>query len=281
MIGKTIKYGLVSTAAVAVAGGLLFGGDVISYARSSALSIQREVKGSVPVEFELRRARDLVGEIIPELHANIRLIAQDEVEIDHLRKDIADSRQALAQEEARIARIRDLVDTREVVYRPGGGRVSHEQLMDELARRFDYLKEAKMVLAGKEKLMETRQQSLAAAIQMLEKTRSRKALLEQKIESLEAQHRLVKAASVGSQVQFDNSKLAQTEKLLTEIKKRLDVAEAVQAREAQFAPATIDVDAVIDEAELLGEVDEYLGRSSAGQAHGEQAGEPLSRASSN
>jgi hypothetical protein len=81
-------------------------------------------------------------------------------------------------------------------------------------------------------------------------------MLEDKIESLASQYRLVKAASVGSNIQVDNSKLAQTEKLITQIKKRLDVAERILAHESQFVQA-IPVDAVVEE-DLLTQVDDYF-----------------------
>jgi hypothetical protein len=93
-------------------------------------------------------------------------------------------------------------------------------------------------------------------MQLLEQTRARKRMLHDKIESLASQHRLVKAAAVGSQIQVDNSKLAQTEKLISQIKRRLDVAERVLAHENQFIQA-IPVDAVA-EADLLTQVDEYF-----------------------
>ena len=81
-------------------------------------------------------------------------------------------------------------------------------------------------------------------------------MLQDKIESLASQHRIVKAASVGSSIQVDNSKLAQTEKLITQIKKRLDVAERILAHESQFVQA-IPVDAVVEE-DLLTQVDDYF-----------------------
>ena len=71
-----------------------------------------------------------------------------------------------------------------------------------------------------------------------------------------ATRRLVKAASIGSEIQVDNSKLAKTEKLITQIKKRLDVAERVLAHESQFVQA-IPVDAVAEK-DLLAQVDEYF-----------------------
>ena len=81
-------------------------------------------------------------------------------------------------------------------------------------------------------------------------------MLENKIESLTSQYRLVKAASVGTNIQVDNSKLTQTEKLITQIQKRLDVAERVLAHESKFIEE-IPVDAVPEE-DLLTQVDEYF-----------------------
>ena len=94
-------------------------------------------------------------------------------------------------------------------------------------------------------------------MQMLGRTKSQKALLADKIAALEAQHRLVQAASVGSKVQMDNTKLAQAEKLIGQIKKRLDVAERVLAHETRFTES-IPME-TISEAELLAQVREHLG----------------------
>jgi hypothetical protein len=105
-------------------------------------------------------------------------------------------------------------------------------------------------------LLVSREKSLHAAMQLLDKTRTEKRILENKIEALASQYRLVKAASVGSRIQVDNGKLAQTEKLIAQIKKRLDVAERVLAHESQFVES-IPVDTVL-EADLVAQVDEYF-----------------------
>jgi hypothetical protein len=54
----------------------------------------------------------------------------------------------------------------------------------------------------------------------------------------------------------DNSKLAQTEKLIAEIQKRLDVAERVLAHESKFIES-IPVDTVVEE-DLVAQVDDYF-----------------------
>ena len=81
MITKWVKRGLIGATGFVLVGGLLFGKDLASYVRSSARGVRTVVKDSVPIEFELRRARDLLEDIIPEMRANIQLIAEEEVEV--------------------------------------------------------------------------------------------------------------------------------------------------------------------------------------------------------
>ena len=256
MVMKWLKRSVIVVVGLSLVGGLLFGKDVVSYVRSSAKSVQTAVKDSVPIDFELRRARDLIEEIIPEMHANIRLIAQDEVEVAALKVDISNSEKSMKEEELRIAKLRDALGKPKAQYCFGSREYPRSYVKEDLAHRFERFKESEFVLAGKRRLLTTRENTLHAAMQLLERTRARKRTLEDKIESLASQHRLVKAASIGSQIQVDNSKLAQTEKLIAQIKKRLDVAERVLAHESQFVQ-TIPVDAVVEE-DLLTQVDEYF-----------------------
>jgi hypothetical protein len=98
-------------------------------------------------------------------------------------------------------------------------------------------------------------------MQALARTRSQKTLLESQIAALESQNQLVKAASIGSKFQIDNSKLAQSEKLISEIKKQLDVAERVLAHQSKFIePIQIDV---VNETDLIQQVNEHLATASA------------------
>lgn len=256
MITRWLKRGVITVAGVTIVGGLLFGRDVASYVRSSAKSVRTVVKDSVPIDFELRRARDLLDEIIPEMHANIRLIAQDEVEVAALQVEIAKAEESMKEEQARVAMLRDALARPQARYTFAGQEYPRSYVKEDLSSRFARLKDSEVVLAGKRRLLATREKSLHSAMQLLERTRGRKRTLEDQIESLASQHQLVKAASVGSNFQIDNSKLAQTEKLIAQIKKRLDVAERVLTHESKFVQA-IPVDAVPEE-DLFTQVDEYL-----------------------
>lgn len=257
MCFKAIKFGAMAVGGLAILGGLVFGTDLGSYVTSSANSVRTAVKDAVPMEFELRRARDMIDDILPELHANIRQIAQEEVEIAALKADIELCTASLGGERTKVKRLRTALGTQQVSFTFGNFQYDRGQLKEELSRRFDRIKEAELVLASKDKLLKHRSRSLMAAMEMLEKTRAEKVRLEDQIASLDAQYRLVQAAAVGSKLQVDGSKLARTRKLIGDIKKRLDVAERVLAHEVRFTEE-ISVDG-IDEADLLSDVDEYLG----------------------
>jgi chromosome segregation ATPase len=257
MITKWLKMGVLGVVGVGLVGGLLFGRDAISYARSVAKSFRTAVKDTVPIEFELKRASDMLDEVIPEMHANIRQIAQEEVEMAALKGEIAKSQTSLEDERAKIKTLRTSLETPQVSYAFAGRHYTRDEVKTDLAARFERIKESELVLTSKERLMTSREKSLQAAMQMLEKTKTQKRLLEDKVQTLTSQYRLVKAAATGSRIQIDNSKLSQTEKLIGEIQKRLDVAERVLAHESTFVES-IPVDTVV-ESDLVAQVDEYLG----------------------
>ncbi len=275
MIGKWLKLCVIGAVSLCVVGGLFFGKDLLSYVRTSAKSIRQAVKGSVPIEFELRRAHDLLEEIIPEMHANIRLIAQQEVEIAALRTDIERSKKASVDERERISKLSEALKTQQVSYTFGGKAYPRTELKRDLAHRFDLFKEAELVLASKGCLLASREKSLQAAMQLLDRTRSQKRQLRDKIEGLESKYRLVRASAVGSRIQLDNSKLAQTEKLIAQIKTRLDVSERILAHESRFVqPILIDT---VTEKELLTQINEYFGSDKEARI-AESAKEPQSLA---
>jgi hypothetical protein len=267
MICKFLKYGVIAVAGAALIGGVVFGRDLLSYVTSGSRQIRSAVKDNVPIEFELARARDLVDDIVPEMQANVRLVAQQEVEIATLRDEIKSARASLDGERGKLTRLRQCLASDDVSFSLGDITYSRDEVMRELARKLDLVREAEVVFSGKERLLQNRQKSLVAAIQVLDRTRAQKSLLEGQIASLESQHRLIQAAGVGSGTQIDTSKLAQTQQLINDIKKHLDVAERVLAHESRFVePMVVDV---MDEKEVARQVDEYLTGKTATAASAE------------
>ena len=263
MVFKFIKYGAIGAVGLALGGGLIFGRELGSYLSSSRRAVRAAVKENVPVEFELRRARDMIDDLAPEMQAGIRRVARQEVEIAGLRRESEQAKTNLLAERTQVQKLREALAKEDSTFVFTGIRYSREQVKDDLSRRFDLLKEAESVQAGKEKLLQSRERSLAAAAQMLERTRSQRALLEGQIAALESQHQLLQAASAGTGDEtLDQGKLAQAQQLMARIKKDLDVTEQVLAHEARFAEP-IKVDAV-NEPDLLTRVDKHLADKTAG-----------------
>ena len=257
MYRTLVKTTAIVTVVVLLGGGMLLGQDLYSYAKSSAKSVQSAVKDSVPIEFELRRARDLLAEIIPDMQANIKLIAGEEVDVAELETDIAECQDRLAQERDRIQRVRSMLTSEQVSYRISGQHYNRAALLEDLARRFDRFRESELILAGKDRLLTAREASLRGAMQTLDRTRAQKARLADQIAGLESQFRLIQAAAVGSKFHMDNTALAKTETLIRDVRKRLDVAERVLAHEAKFVD-TIPVDQAVDNEDVLVLMDEYF-----------------------
>ena len=92
---------------------------------------------------------------------------------------------------------------------------------------------------------------------MYDKSRARKAELEQKVESLVARHRLVKAQAAATSIHIDNSQLARADRLMKDIERRLETAQRIISYEADL-DAT-DFDEIISEEDLVEEVDACLG----------------------
>jgi hypothetical protein len=259
---KWIKRSIVIGVAACAAGLFFFGTDAMSYVTSSSRAIKRAVKDSVPIEFEIKRARDLLDELIPEMHANLKIVAQEEVEVASLERELEHERKSIADERGKIQSLRDGISGGAATYTAASRTYSRAQVIDELSRRFEHFRTAEQVLAGKEKLLDSRRAALDAAVKKLEKSRLARIELASQIESLEAQFRLVQAQSAGNGFRVEESKLSQTERLLTELRKRLEVAQRVLAREARFVE-TIPVEEPVNAEALMEKIDHHFSKANA------------------
>ena len=254
---RAVKYVVAAFLAGLVGGVLLLGPGFFSYVRTSARSVQDSVQESVPIEFELRRARDLIESILPELQAQVRMIAQEEVEIAALEADVAESKKRLQVEQKQLAQLRDQMRTTTVSLVSDGRQWTRSQLTEQLARRFDRYKTGELALASKERLLEKRNESLAAALSSLYSMRHRKSEMEHKVESLAAQSRLVEASKFQSGVRVQGSDLSEADQLLKQIETRLAVAERVLDHEQDVFAIDLPDD-VLSEQQVLTQYDDYF-----------------------
>jgi chromosome segregation ATPase len=228
MIRKTILV-----AGVALLGGvLLFGRDAISYVSTSVGCLKDSVKNSVPVEFQIERARRMIDELAPEIRKNMGIIAKEEVEVQRLQERIAKAEAQLAKDKEQVVRLKGDLATAKESYTYAGRTYTADDVKTDLARRFERYKTAEATLASLGQLHAARTKSVDAARQKLEAMLAARRQLQVDVENLEAQRQMVAAAQTTSSYCFDDSKLGRVKELISDLRTRLDTdAKLVQAEQ--------------------------------------------------
>jgi chromosome segregation ATPase len=256
MCWKAVKLLALTTVSAGAIGGLVFGSDLVSYVKSSCNTVSQTVKDNVPVELKIRRVRDLLADSGPEMQKNIRIMAEQEVDIASLKSDMTQCRQSLDDEKHRLQRLRDALATPQTTFTFGDITYTRDQMADELAQSFDAYKQAEAALDQKNRLLDTREKALAAETVAMERAKSQREALQSQVDALEGRYQLVQATATGTDLDIDSSKLTQAQQALTDLRHQLDVSEQILATEAKFArPIQIDV---VNEKELLSQVDQQL-----------------------
>lgn len=254
---RGIKYFVGAFLALIVGGFLLIGPQFRSYVRTSARSVQDSVTEAVPLEFELRRARDMIEAILPDLQAQVRVIAQEEVAIAALEQDVEENSARLDKEQHVLSALRDQMRVSQVAYTVGNREMSRKQVTEQIHQRFQRYKQGEMAIDSKSRLLEKRREGLHSALALLDKMRHRKVELEQKAETLAAQTRLLKASQIESGTLIDGTELSQADQLLSQIETRLAVAQRVLTHQQDDFEIQLD-DVMVSEQNVLAAYDEHF-----------------------
>ena len=101
MLKKTAIVG----AGVLLLLGLFFGRDACSYVSTAVGSVHDAVTDNVPLEFQIKRAHDMIKELDPEIQKNMHLIAKQDVRVQDLQDQLRDVEEQLAKNERDIKRL--------------------------------------------------------------------------------------------------------------------------------------------------------------------------------
>src|SRR4030042_4389440 len=83
-----IKKALLLVIGLGVTTVVLFGRDAASYVATSYHRLTSSVKESVPVEFQIDRARQMVQDLDPEIRHPMHVIAKEDVALEKLKGQI-------------------------------------------------------------------------------------------------------------------------------------------------------------------------------------------------
>lgn len=249
-----IKKAFVMGAAVLLLG-VLFGR---SHVRTAVGMAKQAVKDNVPVQFEIKRAREMIKGLVPEIEKNMHLIAREETEVAKLEKQFAKVEEQLSKDRDGILRLKKDLDSGSEVFVYCGRNYSSKQVKEDLTHRFDQFKTKEATTDNLRKILSARQTSLSAAREKLEGMLAAKRTLEVDVENLEARMKMVEVAQTTSDFNFDDSQLSRTKELLTEIGDRIEVAERLVHADTSYQDR-IPLEEATTDREITKEVANYFG----------------------
>lgn len=236
-----VKKGIAIGGAALLLLGLFFGRDAASFVGTTTGLVRDTVHDSIPVTFEIERAKRMIKDLDPEVQRNMHLIAKEEVEVSNLREQIGVAERQLAKSKSDIERLtRDLKQGgSEFVY--AGKSYTEKQVENDLSRRFEQFKVKSSTMEKLQQVLAARERGLSAGREKLKAMQASKQQLEVDVANMEARLEMVRVAQSTSDFNFDDSHLARTRELVQDIGTRIDVAEKLVNAETSY-PGQIDLE---------------------------------------
>ncbi|MEQ1631418.1 MAG: hypothetical protein ABL997_03530 [Planctomycetota bacterium] len=227
MILKAIKFTVLTGAVLAGTGFLLFGTNLGSYLGTMAGSVHEGIEGAIPVEFEIKRAENLILQIDPQIETCKRDVARAEVELEELQASVVELEQSVGHEEKRLKTgARLLGGDGDANYTLASDTMTRRRVERDLQRTLDSFRNNQKILEAKRSLIARQAEAVSVAKQRLSAVRSEKEVLADQVRSLRTQQHWIETMGA-SQKRFDldDSALSQAKEALLKVQKRLDVAQ--------------------------------------------------------
>jgi hypothetical protein len=229
-----IKKAVISVLAVGLVTGVLFGRDAFSYLKTSCSRVSQSVKDSVPTDFQIDRARTMVADLTPVIRESMHVIAKEEVALEQLDKRIAGSERKNQKLQSEIMQLQSDLTTGKSVFRYANRTFDRNDVERDLASRFARFKVDDETLSSFAQMRDARAANLDAAREKYTAMVSAQKKLQTDLMNLDAKRQLVEVAQASSDFVFDDTQLARTKQLITDIRTSLDV-------KAKLANADIQV----------------------------------------
>ncbi|MFN0055476.1 MAG: hypothetical protein ACKV0T_25295 [Planctomycetales bacterium] len=255
-----LKKAILGGVSAVVLSTLVFGRDVVSYIKTAGTSARDAIKSEVPIEFQIQRARDMVENLVPDIRQCMHVIAEEEVSVEQLQREIAQAETELGKQKGEILALNQAVSQGQSTYRFASRTYTAGDVKRDLAARFERFKTAESTLGSKKHILAAREKSVVASREKLENMLNEKRNLEVQIVDVEAKLKMMQAHQTAATVTLDNSQLARAKKLIGDLNKQLEVSQRVLDAEGKFS-GLIPVDSgnLVPE-DLATQIEEYFGK---------------------
>jgi chromosome segregation ATPase len=240
MACSMIKKGLLGATLGAGALYLAFGTSAPSYVRTAFHKFRDGAKSSVPVQFEIDRARDEIARLEPAIHDNIENLARAQVDVESLDREIVAMRTNLGERKLAMTTLRASLNTGE--YKLAGNvTYTEDEVKAELKHRLDQFHQSSDRLKTMEETLKAKQKAVVAARQQLSQMAAAKSALTTKLAGIEARLKMIQTTKDSNEFNFDDSALARAKASVADLEKRLDVMAKTAEMEGKFSDGGIPV----------------------------------------
>lgn len=192
-------------------------GTLCSQARNAA-------KQQVPTEFEIDRISHDIASLDQALDQMIRPIAEHKISVDRLREEINRGEAKVTEQKKvlndALATVKNAKPNERLTY--GNKEFTATQVKLKIALDFESFKRLEATVGAQRKLLDSREQTLRAAQEQLQTFMSKKEEFRLQLAQLRAEHEINKVAAVGTNVEIDNTPLANIGRSLGELKDTID-----------------------------------------------------------
>ena len=203
---------------------LLFGTAVFTNISEGVGWVRGQVEENVPIEYKLEKARKAIKSAEPRIREYNRDIAEKQVEIRYLERELGQLRHEAAQARLTLEKQFQMLQVEKASYRFLSRTVSQKQMRRDAALRLRRLKAADDLIASKNARLDALRnglshihEALANLIQTREELVTQCDVLEAKLRETEAR----KASTLD--IEVDHSDMARAAEILSRVEKQLDV----------------------------------------------------------
>ena len=220
-----LKKVVLGSAIVLGAGGLLLGTSAVSYVRTGYHSLRDTIKEQIPLDVEIKRARDMIVDLKPEIAGNLKVIAREEVEVARLKREVDAKKASLAKSKQVILKLKGDAKSGQKLVSYNGKSYDMDQVHKDLGDRFKSYQTQEATTDKLEKILDARQRNLEGARRKLDEMLAAKRQLEVEVENLQARLTMVEVAKTSNQFSVNDSQVSAVRQTVADIGTRIDVEE--------------------------------------------------------
>jgi len=257
-----LKKAIIGTLFVALAAGFILGRDCVSYMRTMGNSVRDAVKPAMNLDFEIKRAHDMIDQLDPAIENAQEQVITQQTELTRMELKVAKREADLNKQEQLIMARRADLGSGDERFKYAGISYRRAELVRDLEVRFNAFRHGEKSLNHDKKMMLARRETLSANVKKLSAMSEQREELKVAVAELQARLEQLRAEEAIQKLSINDSELNQARDLIQKLSDEIDVKTAMQAAHGTvpgIIPETTDA-ATSDD--IAAEIDNYFGNAS-------------------